>query len=119
MSAFRNRGLTVSVDTTLQAEFDFASWQITDDDQEAIASNLQALPISPRDSYHGHLRVRELKGWDVGFTIAPDENGWVLLIMAIEKPGELEAHFDYLMRAAKTNLPAYARELLKGRGPKK
>lgn len=118
-SSFRKRGLKVVVDTTEQAEFDFALHRISPVDQERIATNLKAMPSSPRDQHVGSVRIREaIAGWDVAFVITPDGHEIVVLVIGIDGAGALESQFELLGRAAIKSLPPGAQELLKGRRKK-
>jgi hypothetical protein len=115
-SAFRNRGLSVVVDTTQTAEFDFASHRINIGQQEAIATNLKQVPNSPLDRCIGDIRIREiLDGWDVAFLLAFDKNDVVVLVIGLEAAGELESRLNQLIRAGQKSLPAGIQALLDGR----
>ena len=112
-SPYRNRGLNVVVDTTRQAEFDFASHQLSPREQEVIGTNLKTVPHSPRDRFFGNIRVREvLKGWEVAFTIALDDNEVVILVIGVEVTGKFESHFEQIRRAGMAELPPGVQELL-------
>jgi hypothetical protein len=119
-SAFRNRGLEVVVDTTKQAEFDFASHQLTSDQQETIAANLREVPNSVRDTCIGDIRIREVfTDWEVAFVVALDDSEVVILIIGLETTGQFESQLGLLARAASDSLPPGIQTLLKGRTRKK
>lgn len=90
MSHFRYRGVEVVVDTTEIAEHDIAGFQISAFDLNAIAENLLSETFSPRDRLVGALRVRELKGYDVIFTVGREERLVVITIGSIRPPDPLE-----------------------------
>lgn len=120
MTEFRNRGLKVVVDTTQEAEFDFASHQISRKQQERIAANLKKIPISEGDRVYGDVNLREaVPGWDVAFVRALDGAEWVILIIGAEPAGQMEEHFEYLRRSGMKALPRPVQELLKGRQKKR
>ena len=114
MSAFDRRGVEVLVQTTKQAEFDFAKWRIPDATQEAVAINLKTLPDSPRDRYRGAIRIREIGELDIAFTLmaAPD---LIVMVLSVAPKGEIEKYIDYVLRVSLASLSPAAQEALKGR----
>ena len=115
MSLFRNRGLRVVVDTTEPAEWDFASLQVSDQSKESIARNLMSVPRSPRDRFEGNVRIREVSGWDIAFTLSLNSSELVCTIIAIGNPDEIETTTNYLLRSGKAILPEPVQTLLGGR----
>lgn len=115
MSEFRNRGLRVVVDTTIEAEWRIASLQVPSATVERFAKVLKTTPFSVDDLYFGLLRIRQIDDWDVGFTISQDEEVWVITIWTVELPKQLEAKVRYLLRAGYKSLPEPVQVLLEGR----
>lgn len=115
-SVFRNRGLEVVIDTTKEAEFDFASHRLTQRQVEAIGQALKAVPVSNSDRCVGSVRIREVQtGKEVAFLISQEGSEVVVLIMGLDNVGELESRFNQILRAGVVSLPPAAQELLKGR----
>lgn len=69
----------------------------------------------PDDTCIGSLRVREIENWDIGFTVSPEGEQWVVTIWGVEAPGELEELTQTLIRAGKAALPEPVQVLLEGR----
>ncbi len=116
---FRSRGLEVVVDTTKEAEFDFASHKLTAPQLAEIAENLRALPISKQDRTVGDLRFRDvLEDREVAYIITHEGSTVAILIFGLDYVGKLESSFEVLTRAGVASLPAGAQELLKGRKKK-
>jgi hypothetical protein len=108
------------VDTTQTAEFDFASHQISNVQQETIATNLKQVPNSPLDRCVGDIRIREiLEGWEVAFLLTLDKKDVVILVIGLETVGELESRLEQLIRAGKESLHPGVQALLRGRRTKK
>lgn len=119
-SQFRKRGLRVVVDTTETAEFDFASAQISAAQQEEIATNLKAVPVSQRDKLFGYVRIREiLPGWQVAFIIAPDGDELVVLVIGLDTVEGMETQLELLMRAGLSGLPGPIQTMLEGRSARR
>lgn len=93
----------------------FQRLHIREETQEIVGQNLKALPKSPHDRYVGDIRLREIAGFDVAFTLGLNHGNWTILIIAVEEPGELENVLVTLSRAAATQFDPGALELLKGR----
>lgn len=115
-SHFRRRGLKVVVDTTEQAEFDFAGFQVPPAVQEAIARELKLVPKSFEDRFSGDIRLREIRGWDVAFVIWRENNAWVVTIIGADRPKEMEKQLNRLRRAGLAALPPWIQALLEERG---
>lgn len=118
MTHYRYRGVETVVDTTKEAEFDYALHRVDKATQEEIARQLKENPRSSRDRMRGDMRLREIAGWDVMFVIASDRRGWVITIAGVDAPAQMEPHLDYLLRAALESLPPLIQALLKGRQKK-
>ncbi len=69
----------------------------------------------PVDRCLGSLRIREVEAWDIGYTVSPDGEQWVVTIWAVELPGELEEMIQSLERAVKSALPDPVQVLLERR----
>jgi hypothetical protein len=106
----------VVVDTTRDAEFDFASHNITDKQLDSVGENLRALPISHNDRTLGSIRIRDvLDDKEVAFIISHEKNVVAILILGLGFVGALEEHLNLVTRAWLASLPPGAQELLKGR----
>ena len=118
MSAFRNRGLNVVVDTIKQAEFDFAKLKLTERQQEIIANTLRALPNSKDDRYVGDMRVREIAGYDIAFVIVRDNDEIAIIIVGVERAQELETPLQLVVRSGLLMLPESIQSIFSGRQKK-
>lgn len=85
-SAFRVRGIQIVVDTTEQAEFDVAGYQIGDAAMERIARRLKAMPFSSQDRVVGDIRVRLLEGYDVIYIVGRELDKLVVTIGGLRPP---------------------------------
>lgn len=113
---FRNRGLSVAVDTSKEAEYDFSSHKITLSQLNRIAENLRSLPVSTNDRTVGDVRFRDvLHDHEVSFIITHQEESIVILILGLGYVGKLESNTDMLRRVGYASLPRPAREFFKGR----
>ena len=116
---FRHRAVQTVVDTTKEAEFDFALHGVCAQVQERIGRALKETPRSQEDRICGDVRLRRIGEWDVLFIIAYDPRGWVITIGGVEPAGnEMESQISYLMRVLLEALPAPVRALLQGRKKK-
>jgi hypothetical protein len=97
-SVIRDRGLKVVVDTTEVAEWDLAGYRLPDSAVERIASRLAAVPHSPEDRVVGDVRVRELEGMDVIFTISR-EPGLIVVTIGGVRPPDPETPTEGILKA--------------------
>lgn len=74
------------MDTTEQAEFDVAGYQIGDATMERIAARLKAVPLSSQDRVVGDIRVRLLEGYDVIFIVGRGLDRFVVTIGGVRPP---------------------------------
>lgn len=119
LTEFRNRGVSVVVDTTQHAELDFAHCAIFQEDQERVARNLKNVIRSNRDRIEGYLRAREvIQGWEVIFTHYTDNAHYVVLIIGYAKKGEVESAIEVILRAGLEQYAPGIRALLQGKQPK-
>lgn len=115
-AVFRNRGLAISVDTTKEAEFDFELHAVGENYAKKIGANLRSLPVSRNDRNFGSVRVRQLdEEYEVAFLITQNEADVVVLILGLQRVGELESHVSQMIRAGLHQVAPGAAELLKGR----
>lgn len=114
---FRNRGLSVVVDTTDVAEYDFQLHGISDQQISRIGTLLKATPHSMLDRSVGSIRFRDVLNGEkeVAYLLTQDRSEVVVLILGIDDIGKLESRLNVLKRAGMSSLPPYVAELLKGR----
>ncbi|MEM6902120.1 MAG: hypothetical protein AAF556_02630 [Pseudomonadota bacterium] len=116
MSELRNRSIDIVVDTTKEAEADFAHYRLADDELNKIARNLKAVVHSKRDIVAGNFRLREVtEGWGVLFAHYLDGRNLVVLIVGYGPMTEMESMFKYLARAAIEQAAPGLKVLLEGR----
>lgn len=119
MTEFRNRGLSVVVDTTHFAELDFEDNSISQSVQERVARDLKHVLISQSDRIEGYFRIREVvEDWHVIFTHYTDKSNYVVLIVGYVEKGELESSLRLLARAGLEQFAPGAKVLIKGRKAK-
>ncbi|MGR3378205.1 hypothetical protein [Salipiger abyssi] len=85
-SFFRYRGVRPVLDTTDQAEWDVAGYQISEAMMQRIARRLTSVMFSNEDRVVGPVRVRELEGFDVMFTVHRDGPEVVITIGGLRPP---------------------------------
>ncbi len=108
-----NRGLSVVVETTREAEFDFASRQLTVHQVDRISESLKTAPVSPDDQFVGAIRIRKvLESWEVAFLITMDEGQVVVLVLALDFIGTLEPRFERVLSEDSASLPSDVAEQL-------
>ena len=100
-SVIRDRGLSVVVDTTEVAEWDIAGYRVSDAALERIASRLAAVTHSPEDRVVGDVRVRELEGMDVIFTLSREPRLIVVTIGGV-RPPDAEKPTEAILKALGT-----------------
>jgi hypothetical protein len=115
VSVFRHRGLRPVIDTTAQAEFDFAGIPVPPAVQDRIGQNLLAMPISPRDVVQGHLRVREVEGFMVLFFLERSATELVITLGGVVTPDPEESTEAFVARILKAAMSEPARVLLEGK----
>lgn len=103
MSGFRYRGVEVVVDTTHAAELQIKGYQISRTVVDAIGRSVSDVTFSEYDKVVGDVRIRDVNGYDVAFTVGREGAQVVVTIIAVmphEPDGSMAAIIETLGVAA-------------------
>lgn len=88
MSPFRFRRIRTYIDTSEQAEWDMDGFQVPESMREKIARRLLANAYSAEDRVVGSVRIREMFGYDIIYTIDRVAGDVIITIGGVELPVE-------------------------------
>lgn len=83
-SPFRFRGVKTYIDTSEKAEWDMAGFQVPESARTRLANRLLATPYSSQDRVTGDVRIRELEGYEVLFSVIRVDRDLVITIGGLE-----------------------------------
>ncbi|GAA6196678.1 hypothetical protein NBRC116598_21220 [Pseudophaeobacter arcticus] len=119
MSEWEGKPLRVVARRTSHADRDFADWRVGAEEQDRIARDLKAVPISIRDTHADDVRFRKVgRGFEVAFVFTTIEEELTILVIGYGREKEFEDWRSLVKRAGLEALPPSVKIALEGRKKK-